>query len=174
MAAVIPMLMVASTILSAGGAVSQGIAANDAAKYTAAQEQIAGSQGLAASQRAAFSESRRAAFVGSRARAVAASSGASATDPTVVNIEGDIAGQGEYNALSALYEGQESQRTGDANAALTRYEGKQAKTAGFINAGSTLLKGGVSLYDKYGGGGPPKPIPDDYQGHGYTAFSDYH
>lgn len=165
-------LMMASTILSAGGQVAGGIAANNAAKYTAQQQEIAGSQGLAASQRTAFSETRRASLVGSRARAVAAASGAGATDPTVVNIEGDIAGQGEYNALSALYEGQEAKRTGDANAALTRFEGKQAKTAAFIGAGSTLLKGGTSLYDKYGGGGPPK-VPNDYQGHGYTAFSDY-
>lgn len=172
MAQAIAPLMIASTILSAGGSIMGGINADNAAKYTAQQQQIAGTQGLAASQRTAFSETRKAQLVGSRARAVAAASGAGATDPTVVNIEGDIAGQGEYNALSALYEGQEAKRTGDANAALTRFQGQQAKTAGFINAGSTLLKGGTSLYDKYGGGGPPK-IPDDYQGHGYTAFSDY-
>ncbi len=146
-------IMIGSTILSATGAISGGIAQNQAAKYTAAQEVQAGNAAAATGQRKAFDERRQGNLISSRAQAVAAASGAGATDPTVLDIQGRIAGQTDYNAMSALYEGASAEQNYGKEAALTRFEGGQAETAGFLKGGATLLSGGASLYDKYGGGG---------------------
>lgn len=151
-AALIP-IIAASTILSASSAVSQGMAAKYAGKFNAGQEEVAGRQSFAAGQRRAWQETRQGKLVSSRAQAVSAASGAGAGDESVVDIEGRIGAQTEYNALSSLYEGAESQRGMSAQASLDRAAGSNAQSAGFINAGTTLLSGGASIYDKYGGGG---------------------
>lgn len=145
--------MAFSTILSASGQIAAGNTANNAAKYNAAAEQTYGTQQFAASQRSAFQERRKTDYTLSRAQAVAASSGGGATDPTVVNLEGGIKAQGEYNAMTALYQGQEAERQANTQAGLDLYQGKQAQKAGYIKGATTLLSGGSSLFDKYGGGG---------------------
>lgn len=151
--------MIGSTVLSATGAISGGINANNAAKYNAAQTEMAGGQAMAASERKAYQERRQGGLVASRAQAVAAGSGAGATDPTVIDLVGGINSQADYNAMSALYEGQSAQRDANAQASMDRFDGSQAQTAGFLKGGATLLQGGSSFYDKYGGGGFAKYNP---------------
>lgn len=152
-------LMIGATVLSATGSITGGINANNAAKYNAAQTEMAGGQAMAASERSAYQARRQGNLTASRAQAVAAGSGATATDPTVIDLIGGINAQADYNAMTALYEGQSAQRDANAQAAMDRFEGSQAQTAGFLKAGTTLLQGGSSMYDRFGGGGFAKYSP---------------
>ena len=93
-------------------------------------------------------------------------SGAGAADPTVLKLAGDIAGEGEVRALTALYEGEERARSVESGAAIRRYEGEAAvragrarKRSGEFGAYGTLLSGFGSLADKYGEIRRPKPKP---------------
>lgn len=103
-------------------------------------------------------------------------------DPTSLSIIGDITGDGEFNALTALYEGnsaasllrsqagltrftggQDAQMIrygGTSRADLLRYEGEvtafkgeQAKSSSLAKAGGQLFSGVTSVASKY----PPKP-----------------
>ena len=132
---------VASTVLSSVGAVQQGNAQKKAANYQAAQREQQAGQDRATSQRQAIGQRKQANLVASRTRANAAASGGGAFDPNVVDILGDIEGQGEYNALSALFNGEERARGMEMQASAARYQGRQAQTAGYTKAASTLLDG---------------------------------
>jgi hypothetical protein len=143
-------LSIGGSVLSGLGQMQAGKAANVNAKFQAAQMEQQAGQERATSQRVAIEERRRAAIAGSNAQAAAASSGGGATDPTVLNIQGGLAGQGEYNALTALFEGEEKARGLNLQAASTRMQGKQAKKAGMISGFSTIIGGaGNALMAKY-------------------------
>ncbi len=172
--------MAFATILSAGSSIMQGNSANASARFNADQESMAGQQAFAGSQREAWQNRRQGDLVLSRAKAVAAASGAGAgaADPTAVKLESDIAAQGEYDAMTSLFNGLQAERTGEIKASLDRYEGRQAKIAGQISAASdligaagkpwanTLLSGGSSLFSRFGAGGFQ---PDD----GYSDLPRY-
>lgn len=157
-------IMAVSTLVSAGSSIMSSQSKAGALKRQAASEELAaqgaelqGKQAFASSQRKALNERRQAQLVSSRALAVAASSGAGASDPTVLDIQAGIQGQGEYNAMAALYEGHEANREAmmqaqqlRMGAANDRSQASDTLTAGWLNAGSTILSGGSSLYDKYG------------------------
>lgn len=147
-------LMLSSVLASAGGSVMEGQSASAAATAEGAQAQTQALAARATSQRQAAEERRQGQLAISRAQALAAASGGGATDPTVLDITGDIAAQSEYNALSALYEGNTAASTLEYQARIKKMQASQAKTAGYIGAFSKILSGGASLYDKYGGGGP--------------------
>lgn len=144
MAALIPL------IFSAAGTLMQGQAAKDAADSEAAQlEQNAG-QERAISQLDASTQRRSARYAQSRAQAVAAASGAGASDPTVVDVISNIEGEGEFQALSSLYTGEERARGMEFGGKVRRREGQAAKTASYLKAGSTLLSGASSWQGQYG------------------------
>ena len=141
-----------STILSAGGtavsaigAIQQGKSQQASANYQAAQLEAAGKAEQAASQREAEEERRQKRLMQSRARAVGAASGGGID----LELAGDIEEEGEYRALTALWEGTEAAKGRRAQAAASRFEGRQARKAGFLRAGRTILGGGASLYEKY-------------------------
>lgn len=141
---------VGGSVLSGIGQIQAGKAANVSADFQAKQMEQRAGQERASSQRVAIEERRRAAIAGSNAQAAAAASGGGATDPTVLNIQGGIAGQGEYNALSALFEGEEKGRGLELQATSARMEGKQAKRAGMVSGISTIIGGaGNALMAKY-------------------------
>lgn len=150
LAAAAPFLAAAGTVVSTIGAIQQGNAQQAAANYQAAQLTQQAGQDRATAQRQAIEERRKAGLALSRVQAFSAASGAGATDPTVNNIAGDIAGQGEYNALTQLYNGEERARGLENQASATRFQGQQAHQAGLFKAGSTILEGGTSLMTKYG------------------------
>lgn len=110
---------------------------------------------VAASQRVAAEELRQADLVSSRALAVAAASGAGAVDPTVVALLARNRGEGHYRASVALYEGEERARA-------TRIQGAGAgelDTEGVMAGANAAAFGriareGLSLYARYGLGGP--------------------
>lgn len=150
MAAALPIMMVASTVLGTVGAFQQGQAAQKAAAFEAAQADQQAGQVRAQSQRVAEEERRKTRVLQSRTQALAAASGAGAQDPTVVNLDAQIGATGEYNALSALYEGENKARGYEMQADAARYEGAQTKKAYQMKGLTTALSGGSSLFQRYG------------------------
>lgn len=136
----------------------------DALDIRAGQERAAG-------QRAAIEQRRQGRFVESRARALAAGSGAGASDPTIVNILGDIGAETEIRALDRLFQGEEAARGSEVSAEFERARGRGELFAGQVeeslareraglqrfSARSELITGtigtladtGSSLYEKY-------------------------
>ena len=179
MAFIIPFIpviaAVAGTVMTAYG---QRKAANAQASYTQQQSQAYAiaketeaaqyeDQALAetaSAQRVAMEEQRKSRILQSRALAVAGASGAGTSDPTVVDIISDLAGEGAYRAAVAMYEG--GQRTKGARdaAAAARYEGATGLASGSASAASQRQAGQIgtlgtifsgvgqvaSLYGKYG------------------------
>lgn len=151
MAAALPFIPV---VFSALSSISQGGQANADAQFTASQLEQRAGQTRAAGQREAAEQRRQTRLAQSRLQALAGGGG---SDPTVVNLAADIAGEGELRALTSLY-GAEERATGDeTQAGATRQMGKNARKAGYINAVSSVLSGGSSMYEKYGFGGFKSP-----------------
>jgi hypothetical protein len=151
MAQAIPaLLMGAGTLLTVGGTIAGANERAGSLRAEAAQLDAQAMTDRASSQRKAIEERRQARLASSRALALAAASGGGASDPTVTKLIAGLEGEGEYRALSALYEGEESARGKEAQAAANRKGAKSAKTAGTLNAVGTILSAGASLYDRYG------------------------
>ena len=167
-----PALQIGGTLLSASGqkkqakaaqqtAESQAAAAQKSAEYSAVQHEYIAGQTRATSQREAAIQRHSAKILASRALAVAAASGAGATDPTVTNIIGDIISEGAYRSALAMYEGEEEAKqsefaaltlreTGSYTAAARRAESASIGRASNLSMFGTLLSGGASFADKYG------------------------
>lgn len=137
---------VAGTLLSASGTIlgsrSEAKALNSQARQ---YDDMAGNT-RATSQRSAREERRQARLASSRGLAVAAASGGGASDPTVVNMMADLEGEGEYRALSAMYEGETQARQYEAEAQARRKEAKNVKRAGLIKGMSTILSGASKAF----------------------------
>jgi hypothetical protein len=112
---------------------------------------------VAAAQRQMLEERKQARLLESRALAVAAASGAGASDNTVVNIISNIAAEGAHRSAIALYEGKERARQLQVGAQIRREGGdlqaeygRQAAKAHEIGSIGTLFSGAGSLYARYG------------------------
>ncbi len=142
MADPVTMALVAGTVMSAGGSLMEGSAAKKSADFQAAQMDRNALSVEATSQRVAIEERRKAELVKSRARAVAAAGGGTTTDVGITDLLSKIDAEGEFNALSALFEGREKATGMRTQAAGARVSGKAAKKAGQMKALSTALTGG--------------------------------
>lgn len=136
-------------VTSASGARQAGRADNTQAQFQARQMEQQAGQERAAAQRKAAEERRRTTLAQSRAVAVGAASGGG-TGGNVLDVLGDLSAEGEYRALSALYEGEERARGLQMGAQAKQYEGAQAKAAAKAKSASYLIGGGMSLLQKYG------------------------
>ena len=143
-------MAIGGKVLKAGGSILGGFQADKVAKADAEQLRTQAGQERAASQREAMEERRQARLLASRGLAVAAASGGGADDPSVVNALADIEGEGEYRALTALYEGESEGRGLENQARARRAEGRNAKIAGLIGGAASLLDAGSSLKERYG------------------------
>jgi hypothetical protein len=156
---------IAGTALSAVGMVQQGQAQKKASEYQARQMEANAKTENALAQRRAMQERRKANILQSNLQARAAAGGGGALDPSIVDLGGDIAAEGEMRALSALWEGEERGKGLMAGAGAARYEGAQAARAGYMGAGATVLSGAGSLFSKYGKGGSKSELfnPADWE-----------
>ena len=141
----------------------RGEAIARAKEYDAQQLDQQAGQVVAASQRVAGQERHKAKVIASRALALAAASGAGASDTTVENILADIDGEGAYRASVALYQGEEHARRLKMAAQGRRLEGEAAKEGADVEAKAydTKAAGAIvdttsSIYGKYSKGGPGK------------------
>jgi hypothetical protein len=148
---------VAGGIIQAKGQKDAGDAAEAGAYNEAAQLDDEANATKADAQRQAIDERRMAARASSRALAVSAASGAGALDPSVETITSNIEGEGEYRALSRLYNGDAEASNLQQQAAATRSMGNAKKKASRYAAASTILSSGSDLVSKYGPSLKTKP-----------------
>lgn len=154
LAAAAPYLAAAGTAVTVLSEAKAGADANAQAKAQAAAFVNKANADAAAAERQAIQSRREGQYLASRAQAIAAASGAGASDPTVANIIGGIKGQSEYTALTQLYEGETDAGNALSNSQAVRNEGRAAQGAGTLRGVSTVLSGASDMYWKYGGGGP--------------------
>lgn len=125
-------------------------AADANASSVASQLNYNAGQSRAMAQRQAINENRNTAYVTSRAQALAAASGGGASDPGVTSIIGNIQGEGEYRALTALANGDVQASGLEAQARAVRNMGSAQRTAANMSSVSTVLNGASSFWNKYG------------------------
>lgn len=144
---------VGGTIVSAAGAQYQGEAQQQALNYEARLKERKASEEMAVGERKAAEKTREATLFNSRQQAVAAASGAGATDPTVLELMGNATKEGALNAGYAMYQGQAAADDLNMSAGVDRISGNNARKAGNITAVGNILTGISTFGSKYGGGG---------------------
>lgn len=151
---------------AADAAIVAGQRQANAYRFRAAQTIVNAGQAVAAGQMDAAEQARQGALIQSRALALAAASGGGATDPTVVNVIKNIAGEASYRSSVALYGGEEKARQLRMSAAADNYGAGLAEADASMKsdayrraATSALLKGAGGLFMKYGAMDQPKPGP---------------
>lgn len=145
------------TVVKVIGAISQGNTAADAAqaqaRYQAQVAEAKGKEEFAAGQRRMLEVRRRKELAQSQLQARAAAGGGDTTDPTVVNLGAGIEGQGEYQALTEFYKGENAQRGYQDAAAAAIWQGdvtaSQAQSKAMWDAGGSLLSGITSFGSQY-------------------------
>jgi len=142
------LLALGGGLLSAYGSLQEGDAALALSKERAALLRENAGQMQAAGQQAGEEELRKSQLVMSRMIAVAASSGASAVDPTVVKIASGIAGEGELAASMSRYNADSQARSMRINADMTTREGEAKQRASRWQAAGSLLSGGYNAFGK--------------------------
>lgn len=139
-------LTVASTAVSAAGAIMQGRQAEAAAEAQArSYEQQAQADQKAASFEAA-QEGRKQQIQLSSARAQIGASGVGFAGSPAAVIAAN-AGQGQMDLEAIRYGSQLRQNGLKTQASISRFEGKQARQASYLNAASIAVKGIGQMYD---------------------------
>ena len=148
---------IAGNLSSAAAARQSGRMAQQEAEYEAAQDRVNANNALASSQLAAQEERRKGELVQSRAIALMAASGGGVTDPGNVSLLARNAGETAYRSAVALYKGEDEARTLNSRADAAVYSGDSAKTSANararaynVSAFGDMLKGGSSLYERFG------------------------
>lgn len=144
------LLMAASAAVSIIGQQQSAKAEQEGKDFQARQLEVQAGQDRASAQRRAMEDRRQADLALSRVQALAGGGG---TDESVLNLTGKIAGEGEYNALTSLYEGEERALGREAQGTGLRMEDKSARRAANWKSASTVLSTASSMYGSYGGGG---------------------
>lgn len=130
---------------AATAARTEAFARQGLSEFVAKQLDVNAGQSVAAAQRTAAEQRRQATITASRALALAAASGGGASDVTVTNLLGRIAGEGAYRAGVALYEGEEQARLYRMGATAKRYEG-----ALDLLTGERVAKGYLAQAEAFG------------------------
>jgi hypothetical protein len=143
----------------AAGTIMSGNAAKVGSDFEAKQLEQQAGESRAAAQRAAMDKRREERYAQSALLARAAASGGGADDAGVVDLAGDIAQRGEYEALAEIFKG-ESRARGMEDAAFgKRRSGKAAQKGAYLSAAGTILGSAGSMYRLYAGN--PGAIDDD-------------
>lgn len=132
---------VGGTLLSAKSGLDNAAYQSELAKSEAQALKQKANDDAASAERAQELQMRRSDLALSRARAVGAASGTDATSPDIINTEGQIAQQGNYNALTALYEGQNRARADNYQARIDLFNADRISQAAPLNAAGTILSG---------------------------------
>lgn len=148
--------VLAGTMFSAGSKVYGGMQQAKAMDAAAGQLDIEGGQAVAQGIQGAEVARLRGKYVASNARALTAASGLTTTGTSAIANEGQIEGQAEYDALSAMYSGESKAQDLEFRAANMRSEAGAQRTAAWLSGISTIFSGGSTWYDKYGGGYSPE------------------
>lgn len=142
----------ASAVVGIAGQQQAKKAAQQDAAFQAEQQLAAAQRSRAIGQRQSAEERRNARLVSSALQARAMGGG---TDPGVVQIEQDIAAEGEYRALAALYEGDMGALGLERQAGATLRSGKARADAYQWQTYGTILNTAGSIYGSYTKGTTP-------------------
>lgn len=134
------------TTASVLGTIGAGYAEKQEAEFEAEQQKRAGTQELAISTREAEDRRKKTAFVLSEQKAKAASSGGGVTNPTILDIMGDTAQEGDYLARSDLASGKNKAAGLFDRAAASKYRGKAAFTGAILEGIGTGAKGTAKMF----------------------------
>ena len=137
----------------AGGYAQKG--ALDASANELTQE---AGQSVAAGIQGATAMRRRSTYIASNAQARIAGGGLSTTGTSAEEVIGGIKGQGEYEALTQLYQGADRASELNFRARQMRTQGSNAVTGGWIGGAASVLSfagspAGQTFFDKYADGG---------------------
>jgi hypothetical protein len=161
-AALGPIVGLLGTAVSAYGTIAGANAQSAALDYQAKVARIKATQEQATAQRGALESKRKADLAQSTLQARAAASGAGASDPTVVDLAGDIGARGRYQSGLQMWQGQERgwDYTVDANAKEAQAD--TIRSVAPLSAFGTILGGAGSIFKAYGKSGfSPASTTDD-------------
>jgi hypothetical protein len=137
-------LSLISGLVGAAGTVLGGIAENRRAQSEAEQMEARGKEEFAASQREAIDKRKEGELANSRVQALAAASGAGASNATITKLMTGIAGEADYNARTATFGG-ESRKRGLFDQASARRRSGRASLLGSVFGG---FGQGLNAYSK--------------------------
>lgn len=132
------------------GKVYQGQQQRVSLQGAANQLNMEAGQSVATGIQRSIAERRKADYVASNAQAEIAAGGLSTTGTSAQKIIGQIKGQGEYNARTALYEGEQQGNELNYDASLRRNEAKAAAVSSYFSAAGSAVSDGMDYYTKYG------------------------
>ena len=132
------------------GSLLSANASKQAGKQQKQLDYVQAQQVEAVASHQAENERRRTKLVVSRAQALAAAGGGSATDASVLNVISDIEGEGAYRASMALYEGENQASAIRAGGDMANEAAKQRATGYYAQAADYVGKGFTSYYGKFG------------------------
>lgn len=150
LAGLAPILGAVGTGIQVLGTIKAGNDADAKAQYEAKVQEQQADEAKAASQRDAASQYRQGQQLLSQQRAAIAGSGGSLSDPSVIDLMGDTAGEARLAADTELYKGEQQSRGYNDAAKNSRISGKNAKTAAYISAAGGLFSGVSSMYSRFG------------------------
>jgi hypothetical protein len=133
-----------------GSTIAKGFATKSADDAAANQMTQEAGQSVAAGIQGAEAMRRRTGYVASNAQAKIAGGGLSTTGTSAQTVLGNIKGQGEYEALTSLYQGNDRANELQFRASQMENAGTNAVAAGFIGGATSVLSSGSSFYSKYG------------------------
>lgn len=138
-------LTLAGTAAGVAGAVQQGRAAKKEAAFAAAQEERKAAETTAVASRTAEDRRREVNRLISKQTSLSAADGGGPINPTILDVIGDTAAQGEYLASSDLYNGRNAAAGMMDQASVDRARGKNQMAASWIDAIGTAADGGYKL-----------------------------
>lgn len=136
------LLAIVGTVVSVAGSIQQGQAAKAQANYSAKVAEKQGNIEFAEHQRKAEDEKRKADIAESRARAVAAASGAGGVgSPSVDATLESIYAQGQDYARNEIFAGEAARDNRLSQAALYRAQGKSAAQGSILSGIGSAIGG---------------------------------
>jgi hypothetical protein len=150
MAGLATIASIAGTVVSAVGTIAAGRAQKQQADYQAAHDEVKAKQEQAEGQRDALDKAREKRFALSRLQSRAAASGFMASDPTTLDLTGEIAKYGTYQQQLAAYGGATRSRDFQVSAESARMRGRAAMQGARFDALGTILGGVSSMFSKFG------------------------
>ena len=142
-------LLIASTVIAAGGAVAQGVAANNAGKANARVQEIMAADAIKRGNADEASQRRITKSALGKQRARFAASGAEANTGSAAEIQADTAEFGELDALRIRNNAEREAFALEAGAAISRSSGKNALLSGVLKAGGSLIGGAGKVSSKW-------------------------
>jgi len=131
--------MVAMAAVGAGTAIYSANQQSEMADYQAEQAQADANAEKSAAEVHAEKIRKMARIQAGEATASLAGSGVDVGEGTALNINKDIYGRAEEDAVTAIFGGKDRAARGYADASMSRMRGDSAQTAGYLNATSSVL-----------------------------------